>query len=368
MSKLRTKPKVVRNGETLKEIPKAIFNNRDLLKIKFRENEIKGIPKEIANLCRLETLDVSGNKITQVYAKLFELQKLKVLNLNNNRLKNLPKQIALLKNLRILQLQNNNLQTLPEEIGELQNLQEINMSYNKLNTFPKILYKLKNLRTLWIGGNFFNDFPVKRLLIELPKLRRIYIHSKINYADTYDINDLYIKYNAIKGNHLQKLKEELNIQLRPTAEKTIFISYAHKDKDWLDQLTPYLKVLQNEGIEIEPWDDRRIKAGDKWRDEIKVNLENAEAAILLISTYFLASDFITKKELPPLLELAQKRGLKIYCIIVGYSRFVHHKELEDFQTVNDPSQPLSSLTDQPAEIERIFLELSNIIGEHFGKK
>lgn len=332
------------------------------------DNEIKGIPKEIENLSRLETLDLSGNRIAQVYSKLFQLPKLKILNLNNNRLINLPKQVGLLKNLRILQLQNNNLQILPEEIGELQNLLEINLSYNKFNNFPKVLFRLKNLTTIWIGGNYLGDFPVRRLLYELPKLKRIYTSSNINYGQVLNINIQYKKYNGIKGNNLQELKKELNIKLRGKSEKTIFISYAHEDKEWLGKLTPYLKVLQNEGLQIKPWDDRRIEAGNKWRKDIKNNLENAEAAILLISTHFLASDFITKKELPPLLELSKKRGLRIYCIIVGYCRFTNHPELEGFQTVNDPTKPLSSLTDQPGEIDRIFFELSNTISKHFEEK
>jgi len=365
MSKLRIKPKVVLIKQSLEEIPKEIFDNRNLLKVKLSGNAIKDIPKEIENLSRLETLDISGNRITQVYSKLFQLPRLKILNLNNNRLINLPKQVSLLKNLRLLQLANNNLQNLPEEIGELQDLREINLSYNKFNTFPKILFRLKNLRTIWIGGNYFGDFPLNTLVYELPKLRRIYTHSNINYSQTTDVDILYKKYNALKGNNLQDLKKELNIKLRPKTEKTIFISYAHEDKDWLDKLNPYLKVLQNEGLKINPWDDRRIAVGDKWRDEIKDNLQNAEAAILLISTPFLASDFITKNELPPLLELAKKRGLRIYCVIVGYSRFTNHKELADFQTVNNPSRPLSSFQDQPAEIERIFFELSNSISNDF---
>lgn len=42
---------------------------------------------------------------------------------------------------------------------------------------------------------------------------------------------------------------------------TIFISYAHQDEAFKDQLTQQLKGLQRQGL-IAPWHDRCIDGGD----------------------------------------------------------------------------------------------------------
>jgi internalin A len=142
----------------------------------------------------------------------------------------------------------------------------------------------------------------------------------------------------------------------------VFISYSHSDKEWLTRLQKHLKTLENEGVEVDVWDDTRIKAGDKWKQEIKNALDESKIAILLISTDFLASDFIVKNELPPLLESAKKNGAVILPLILKPSRYTRHKELSEFKAVNDPARPLIKLED--AEQEEILVKLTDIIEDN----
>jgi len=119
----------------------------------------------------------------------------------------------------------------------------------------------------------------------------------------------------------------------------VFISYSHSDGEYLDRLLVHLKPLEKEGL-IELWVDTRLRAGDRWRKEIEKALHRATVVILLVSADFLASDFITDNELPPLLRNAEERGTRVIPIIVKPCRFTREKNLRHFQSVNDPKRAL----------------------------
>ncbi len=139
----------------------------------------------------------------------------------------------------------------------------------------------------------------------------------------------------------------------------IFVSYSHADGDWLKRLQVHLKPLERAGL-IEWWAyTRDLLAGQVWEDEIKKALAAAHIGVLLVSADFVASDFIAKNELPPLLAAAQDRGLTILSLIVGPSRFKRMPELSRFQAVNDPDRPLIGLS--KAEQETELLKLANRI-------
>jgi hypothetical protein len=77
--------------------------------------------------------------------------------------------------------------------------------------------------------------------------------------------------------------------------KRIFISYSHQDKDWKDRLVKHLGVLEQEGF-CRLWHDRKIELGNDWDPEIEKELNQADAAIMLISPDFFDSDFIKMRK------------------------------------------------------------------------
>jgi len=123
---------------------------------------------------------------------------------------------------------------------------------------------------------------------------------------------------------------------------TIFVSYSHQDSTWLDRLKVHLKPLERK-YPLDIWDDTKIGAGSRWLEEIRLAIENARVAILLISADFLASDFIVNNELPHLLLAARTRGKVIMPVIVGHSLFESIDELSEFQAANNPKEPLAIL-------------------------
>ncbi|MBK7956344.1 MAG: SIR2 family protein [Candidatus Accumulibacter sp.] len=85
-------------------------------------------------------------------------------------------------------------------------------------------------------------------------------------------------------------------------QKRLFIGYSHKDVDWLERVLTHLAILRRQG-QVVDWSDKEIQPGDRWNDEIAVAMGEADVAVLLVSSNFLASEYIMRKELPGLLAL-----------------------------------------------------------------
>jgi hypothetical protein len=141
---------------------------------------------------------------------------------------------------------------------------------------------------------------------------------------------------------LSKTKE------RRERKNGLFVSYSHADREFLDRLMVHLRPLEKDGL-IDMWVDTRLRAGDRWRKEIEKALERANVAILMVSADFLASDFITENELPPLLRNAEDQGTRIIPLIVKPCRFTRDKNLRHFQSLNDPKESLILLDEGEQE-------------------
>ena len=155
---------------------------------------------------------------------------------------------------------------------------------------------------------------------------------------------------------------------RAIAEKekreSVFVSYSHNDREFLNRLLTHLKPLEKNGF-IDLWVDTRLRAGDRWEKEIEKALNKATVAILVVSADFLASDFIVNNELPPILRNAEEKGTKIIPLIVKPCRFTRDNNLKHFQSVNDPKDALILLSE--GEREKYYDLVSSEIEEVFNK-
>ena len=95
----------------------------------------------------------------------------------------------------------------------------------------------------------------------------------------------------------------------------VFCSYAHKDREYQDELARHLAALKRIGM-IELWFDRDIYAGDEWKKEISENLEKADIVLLLVSANFIASEYCYEKEMKRTLELHKANQVVAIPIII----------------------------------------------------
>src|SRR5262245_57659053 len=65
----------------------------------------------------------------------------------------------------------------------------------------------------------------------------------------------------------------------------VFISYAHKDEKFLNELKMHLKPLERQEL-IELLHDRNIRPGTRWEQKISQYLDAAQVILLLVSPDF----------------------------------------------------------------------------------
>jgi len=142
----------------------------------------------------------------------------------------------------------------------------------------------------------------------------------------------------------------------------VFISYAHKDDQrWLESLLDHLALVKQRGVEI--WTDREIRPGENWHEEIQNSLARAKVAVLLVTPAFLRSEYITRNELPPLLQAAKSEGLVIFPIPVKPSSY-EQSELAPFQAAHPLSEALSGL--RAAKRDRAFVSIASKLTDALG--
>lgn len=124
--------------------------------------------------------------------------------------------------------------------------------------------------------------------------------------------------------------------------ESIFVSYSHKDQRSFEEFRTMLApAVRKDKIEL--WSDTQIETGALWKEDIAKQLATASIAVLLVSPAFLASDFIAKQELPPLLKRAKDDGLLIFWVYISACLY-EQTEIEDYQAAHDVSRPLNKLT------------------------
>jgi len=200
---------------------------------------------------------------------------------------------ALRNHATVLNLPGLGLTKFPESIGQLTQLRSLNLSGNRLTALPESFRNLISLEELYLHGNSALGLPAK---VVGPSWQRIVYH-KAQPANPAEILEYYFRMRG--GRQAVRL----------------FYSYSHKDESLRNELETHLKLLQRQGL-IETWHDRKIEAGEEWKQKIDDNLERADIILLLVSADFIASDYCYEIEMKRALERHEKKEARVIPVIV----------------------------------------------------
>jgi hypothetical protein len=95
----------------------------------------------------------------------------------------------------------------------------------------------------------------------------------------------------------------------------IFYSYSHKDERLRNELEKHLSILRQRGV-IRDWHDRKISGGSDWNAEIDSHIETSNIILLLISSDFLASEYIRGVELKRAMERHRQGEARVIPIML----------------------------------------------------
>tara|TARA_B100000674_G_C37923562_1_gene954428 strand:+ start:296 stop:877 length:582 start_codon:yes stop_codon:yes gene_type:complete len=119
--------------QKLKQIPKEVFEFKNLKILYLNKNKLDEIPKEISKLKQLQKIELSKNNFTVFPIYITQIKSLKTLIINKNKITNIPKEISNLINLEKLDLWSNEIKNIPNEISSLKKLEELDLRVIQFN-------------------------------------------------------------------------------------------------------------------------------------------------------------------------------------------------------------------------------------------
>ncbi|MBI5185468.1 MAG: pentapeptide repeat-containing protein, partial [Nitrospinae bacterium] len=169
----------------------------------------------------------------------------------------------------------------------------------------------------------------------------------------------------INGYKTKEFEEVKGILLREKSDKLkvkIFLSYSHDDKILKSR---FFELIRNRLKTSKLYDfsfsvDTDILVGEKWHDEIQKMVKQCDFGLLLLSTKFLNSEYISNHELPRLLE----KCIPVALDILDFKR-QDLKGLEENQIFRYEEKAFSEL--RGANLTRFVNELARQVEEKVEK-
>lgn len=121
---------------------------------------------------------------------------------------------------------------------------------------------------------------------------------------------------------------------------SVFVSYSHEDKEYLNEFKKYIKVFEQNEL-ISRWDDNELIAGEKWDETIKDKMAASDIVLFLISASSLVSEYIQKYELQEAVKLNENSEVFIIPVIIKDCLWDMTK-FSEFQVLPDGGKAVNS--------------------------
>ena len=137
-----------------------------------------------------------------------------------------------------------------------------------------------------------------------------------------------------------------------------FISYSHKDEDYLKLLHRHLAQLKRDNL-IDAWTDEKILAGDNLKNEISSSLDMAQLFIALLSPDYISSSYCYEKEFTTAQTMQDSGKLTIVPVVLEpcdwkSTPFAQYKALpKDGKPVSDWSNENNAMLDVIQNIRKL---------------
>lgn len=245
----------------------------------------------------------------------------------------------------------------------------------------KLSQKWLNIFAKKLGGIYSNWLPTSVEPIQILEATRIPYSTYFSFGeklpvveqsrrDSGGLTFAYENISALIANDMENVelliedrdgfvKRASVLTKRREPEKlNVFISYSHRDIDYLDRLLTHLKVLERSSV-LNLWDDTKITAGHKWYTEISKAISQASVVILVLSPDYLASEFIWREEFPRILRQEKEGNLKIIPLILKSCLWEEVELLNQLHVFPKDGKPLSAFSQ--AEQDKRLVDFTKLI-------
>mgnify|MGYP000197477477 CR=1 FL=1 len=236
------------------------------------------------------------------------------------------------------------------------------VSYQLQNEFDwEFHYREHPFVNLEVSPGGENFIPLHLLLTKVENNIHVFQHEVLKAEEHNRPLKRVRRFEINQFEEILKVVKPLQFRM-----KKVFISYSSKDSLYREELDKHLMSLKRRGL-ISSWHDRELLAGENWDPRIKEELEKADVIILLVSSDFIATDYIWTEELSITMKRHKGEDEHYAKEIVVMPVMLRHCVIDElpFAEINMPlkAKPVTAHTDRDEAWTKVIQYLEKAIKE-----